>query len=215
MIAFAYCNTGPKMSALYAGMIEGLIKNIKDVMPKQQITMITDEHTPVFNGLNHLLRVDRKVGLMTWRLKCHQMAHEMFEEILFVEPDVRFREDVMDGFAGDFDVALTTREPEVALNDERINTAFTFGMTFSRNGEFWRQCKLFCQTLSPEDQDWFGDMLAIAHVVENGAFRIKMLDGAVYNHVVNDPRAPTTAKALHYKGKRKAWLFPQAEEAAP
>jgi hypothetical protein len=213
LIAFAYCHTGPKMAALYSGMVEGLVKNIKEVMPGESILFITDDHTPVFKGVSQVLRIPRTVGLMTWRLKCHQMAHEMANEIIFVEPDVRFQASVLDGFDGGFDVAITSREPECRLDNERINTDFTFGMTFSRSGEFWRQCKIHCQTLSPEDQDWFGDMLSIDHVVKSGAFNVKLIDGSVYNHVVNDPSKPTDAKVLHYKGKRKAWLFPRASEA--
>lgn len=214
MIAFAYCNTGPKMTALYTGMVEGLVKNIREVMPEQKILMITDEKTPASRGVHQVLRIDRTTGLMTWRLKCHQMAHEMHDEILFVEPDVRFRSPVDEVWSDKFDVAVTSREPEVRLDDPRIDTDFTFGMTFSRSGEFWRQCKLKCQTLSPEDQDWFGDMLSIDHVMKDGGFDVKVIDGSVYNHVVNDPNAPTDAKVLHYKGKRKAWLFPVVKEAA-
>lgn len=213
MIAFAYCHTGPKMAALYSGMVEGLIKNVREVMPGESILFITDDHTPLFKGVSQVLRIPRTVGLMTWRLKCHQMAHEMANEIIFVEPDVRFRESVLDAFTGEFDVAVTDREQEVLLENERLNTPFTLGMTFSRNAEFWRQAKLHCQTLSPKDQDWFGDMLSIAHVIEHGGFGVKYLDGAVYNHVVNDPSKPTDAKVLHYKGKRKAWLFPMVEES--
>ena len=214
MIAFAYCHTGPKMSAMYSGLVEGLVKNIREVMPEETILFLTDDHTPIFKGVNQVLRIPRTMGLMTWRLKCHQMAHEMAKEIIFVEPDVRFRESVTADFTGEFDIAVTTRESVVTLDNERLNTPFTLGMTFSRSGEFWRQAKLHCQTLSNKDQDWFGDMLSIAHVIEHCGFGIKYLDGAIFNHVVNDPNKPTDAKVLHYKGKRKSWLFPQAQECA-
>lgn len=212
MIAFAYCHTGPKMSAMYSALIEGLIKNVREVMPEQTILFLTDDDTPIFKGVNQVLRIPRSVGLMTWRLKCHQMAHEMAQEIIFTEPDVRFCSPVE--FSGDFDIAVTTREQEVTLENERLNTPFTLGMTVSRSGEFWRQAKLHCQTLSPKDQGWFGDMLSIAHVIQNGDFKVSYLDGSTYNHVVNDPNKPTDAKVLHYKGKRKTWLFPLAQECA-
>lgn len=213
MIAFAYCDAGPKMTAMYGALIDGLVRNVKEIMPHQEIMLITDDHTRMMKGVNHVLRIPRTVPLMTWRLKCHQLAHERFDEIVFVEPDVRFQADVMPEFDGDFDVALTTREPVVALDNDRINTKFTLGMTFSRNGEFWRKAKLHCQTLNQEEQDWFGDMISVGHVIEHCGFGVKMLDGAIYNHVVNDPNSDTDAKVLHYKGKRKAWLFPVAVEA--
>lgn len=214
MIAFAYCNTGPKTTALYTALCEGLTKNIRQIVPGEEIMLITDENTPAVSGVNSVLRIERHVPLMTWRLKCHQLAHTRADEIIFVEPDVRFVEDISSAFSGEFDVAVTSREQEVLLDNERLNTPFTLGMTFSRSPEFWREAKLFCQTLDEKDQNWFGDMLAIAHVIDGGKFNVKTLDGADYNHVMNDPSKPTTAKVLHYKGKRKAFLFPQASEAA-
>ena len=216
MIAFAYADTGPKMTALYRALSEGMIASARAAMPNEQILLVTDATTPPFKGIDKVLRVERTMPLMVWRLKCHQVAHSLGDEILFIEPDVRFNEGVMHVFGVGFDIAITTREQEVMLENERRNTPFTLGMTFSRSAEFWRQAKLHCQTLPEQEQGWFGDMLSIAAVIESAQFNVHQLDGAVYNHVVNDPNEqPTGAKALHYKGKRKAFLFPQAEEAAP
>ena len=216
MIAFAYADTGPKMTALYRALSDGMIASARSAMPTEQIVLVTDATTPPFKGIDKVLRVDRTMPLMVWRLKCHQSAHVLGNEILFVEPDVRFNEDVMHVFGVGFDIAITTREKEVMLENERRNTPFTLGMTFSRSAEFWRQAKLHCQELPEQEQGWFGDMLSIAAVIDSAQFNVHQLDGAVYNHVVNDPNeAPTGAKALHYKGRRKAFLFPQAEEAAP
>lgn len=215
MIAFAYVQTGPKMAAMYAALADGLVANIRSVMPGEQILMLTDDATPIVKGIHHVMRIDRTGGLMTWRLKAHQMAHSMAEEILFTEPDVRFVSDVSKDFREGFDVAVTSREEAVRLAEDRINVPYTLGMTFSRNAEFWREAKLYCQKLDAKDQDWFGDMLSIAQTIEGGKFKVSVLDGAVYNHIVNDPSEPTDAKVLHYKGKRKAWLFPLVKEGAP
>lgn len=214
MIAFAYSDTTPENVAKYRALVVGMVDSIRQYMPSQEILLLTDDTTPVFKNVNAVLRIPKTVGLMTWRLKCHQVAHSVADEILFVEPDVRLQADVTDVFNEPFDVAVTSREQEVLLENERLNTPFTLGMTFSRSQEFWREAKMFCQTLDEKDQDWFGDMLSIANVVQSGKFNIKVLDGAIYNHVINDPDKPTDAKALHYKGKRKHWLFPLAKEAA-
>lgn len=213
MIAFAYVDTGPRMSALYSTLAEGLVDNLKSVVPNQPILMVTDEKTSAVKGVN-VLRVEMTVPLMTWRLKAHQVAHSLADEILFVEPDVRLVEDVMDVFNEPFDIAITSREEKARLEDETRDTPYTLGMTFSRSAEFWREAKVFCQGLSERDQTWFGDMLAVDHVVNSWKFDIKTLDGSIYNHVVNNPKEKTQAKALHYKGKRKAFLFPSVEEAA-
>lgn len=214
MIAFAYIDTTPDNIASYRALVVGMVDSIRKTMPEQEILLLTDDTTPVFKNVNAVLRIPKTMGLMTWRLKCHQVAHSVADEILFVEPDVRLQADVMDVFAKPFDVAVTSRETEVLLENKRINTPYTLGMTFSRSQDFWREAKLFCQTLDEKDQDWFGDMLSIANVIQGGKFNVEVLDGAIYNHIVNDPALPTSAKALHYKGKRKVWLFPKAEEAA-
>lgn len=214
MIAFAYAQTGPRMAALYLTLAEGLVANLKAICPNESVLMLTDEQTPIVKGVNSVLRVERTMPLMTWRLKAHQLAHSMADEILFVEPDVRLVEDVMHVFQEPFDIAVTTREEKARLQDEDRDTPYTLGMTFSRSDQFWREAKMVCQSLSERDQTWFGDMLAVDVVVKSGKFDVKPLDGAIYNHVVNDPAETVTAKALHYKGKRKMFLFPQVEEAA-
>lgn len=214
MIAFAYCDRSTEFAPMYQAMAEAMVKNVREVMPDQEILMITDDTTPMTKGINKVLRIERTTPLMPWRLKAHQYAHDLADEIVFVEPDVRFKANVMKDFDRTVDIAVTTREDEVLLENERLNTPFTLGMTFSRNAEFWRQAKLYCQGLSAKDQDWFGDMLSIAHVIASKAFNVTQMDGSIYNHVVNDPYKPTDAKVLHYKGKRKAWLFPKVVEEA-
>ena len=215
MIAFAYCDTGPKFTAMYRTLLDGLIPNLRSVMPDEQILMVTDEKSPIVKGINQVLRVDRTMPLMTWRLKAHQMAHQMGEEILFTEPDVRFSANIMAEMPPG-DVVVTTREDEVRLEDCDKDTDFTLGMTYSRSAEFWREAKLICQSLDEKNQNWFGDMIAIAKVIKEGSFNVAMLDGAIYNHVINDPFAKQSARVLHYKGKRKQWLLPHgAEETDP
>ena len=214
MIAFAYAEAGPKNAAMYRSLISGMVMSIRDTMPDEEIIMLTDDDTPVVKEVNGIIRIPRTMPIMTWRLKCHQVAHAIGENILFTEPDVRFKANVMGEFARDFDVAMTTREEAVLLDNEEINTPFTLGMTLSKSDEFWREAKLYCQTLDAKYQDWFGDIMAIAHVVNGGKFNVEILDGGEFNHVVNDPAEQSDAKVLHYKGKRKNFLFDVIKEAA-
>ncbi len=213
MIAFAYARTSPKVAALYQALADGLVANIREVMPREEILMLTDDDTPIVKGVHHVMRIDRSVPLMVWRLKAPQMAHGLADDILFTEPDVRFRADVSRDFPADCEIAVTRRESAGALENKRRNTPYLLGMTFSRSAEFWRDAKRYCQKLPAEDQDWFGDMLAIADTIDRGGYLVAKLDGAVFNHVPNDPAEELTAKVVHYKGKRKAWLFPMATEA--
>ena len=217
-IAFAYAAVSKGMHMLYSSVAEGMTENLREKFPHLPILMVTDDATPPIKGVHKIFRVDRNVPLMTWRMKVHQMAHQMAEEILFLEPDVRIVDaNLMEVFdKKDFDVAITGREIDVMWEGEMISKTcpYTLGATFSRSAEFWRECKLACQKLDAKDQEWIGDMKALAEVVNSGNFKVKVLDGSVYNHVPNDPHEAQTAKVLHYKGKRKDWLLPRATEAA-
>ena len=214
MIAFACAHGGPKTHLLYQALLEGLVKNLREVCPREKLLYVTDDDMPKLFGVD-TMRITRNMPLMTWRLKAHQFAHAHADEILFVEPDVRLRGNIMGEFADkDFDIAVTPREGDVFLEGEKLKAPYTQGTTFSRSPNFWREAKLYCQTLPEKEQGWFGDLYSIAHVIDCGMYRVKKLDGAVYNHIPNDPREVVTAKAVHYKGKRKAWLLPHVMEAA-
>lgn len=214
-IAFAYAAAGPQhLQALYHSLAEGLIENLKSVTDAP-ILQLSDDKTETFKGVSSILRIERNIPLMTWRMKAHQLAHSMAEEILFVEPDVRLNEDILDVFEQSFDIAVTPRIDDVAWGDESLSekAPYTQGTTFSRSDQFWREAKMYCQSLPEREQNWMGDLLSIAHVIGGGKYKVLELDGSVYNRIPNDP-TETNAKALHYKGKRKAWLFPQMTEAA-
>ena len=219
IIAFAYADL-PKLASLrptYYGMMEGAVKNAKEVMPGIDVVQISNSEAQKVRGA-HVLWLDVNEPLMVWRLKAHQYAHSIAEQIIFIEPDVRFKEPVIDQFDDpDFDVAITKREMEVnwkgALFSDKA--PYTLGCTFSRNQEFWRQCKLECQKLEEADQNWVGDMMAMAAVVARNEYKVKLLDGPTYNHIPNALGEDfPAAKVLHFKGKRKQWLFQHATEAA-
>lgn len=208
-IAFAYCESTPELNALYSGLLPGMVKNMRE-MTEAPILQLSDEHTPIVKGVSAVLRID-KLPLMVWRMKAHQMAHSQAEEIYFVEPDVRLRADVLDVFEQSFDIAITPRETGVMWGDEALPT-YTLGSTFSRSDEFWREAKIYCQTLPERDQHWIGDLRSVAHVIEGGKYRVVELDPSIYNHIPNELVEKSEAKVLHYKGKRKSWLFPQIVE---
>ena len=215
-IAVPYCNAIPQHYELYSALMGGLVENIRSVM-QVAIILITDDEQPAAWGRMHVLRVPKQGPLMVWRLKAHQMAHTLADEILFVEPDVRLSENVFDVFEDqDFDVALTTRICRAKFNGVEFTerAPYTLGCSFSRNGEFWRQAKIHCESLPEDERKWMGDMFSVAAVAKSGVFKVKELDGRVYNRVPNDPQDTDGAKTLHYGGKRKDWLFPRAQEAA-
>ena len=212
MIAFAYADLLQALKPIYRGLADGLVANIREVMPNEPILHITDDETQAIAGCN-VLRVRRKVLPMSWRLLAHACAHEVHDEILFTEPDVRFMCNVMDAFNDQFDVTVTDRERPKKMKDKPM-VPITLGVNFSRSAAFWTACAKRCLTLGRKPQLWGGDMEAVYHVMQSGKYRVKTLPAAEFNHVPLSQDGWPGAKALHYKGTRKTWLFPHMSEAA-
>ena len=209
IIAFVYADIKRELVPIYRPLAEGLVQNIRSVMPGVSILHVTDDFTPVFSGCN-TLRVPRKVPPMSWRLVAQNLAHAAEDEILFTEPDVRFNENVMDLFKEDFDVTVSDREKPTILKG-KIVKGITLGLNCSRSYDFWKDAAKHCLTLDHKEQVWGGDMYAVEHVVNSGKYKVLTLPAGIYNHVPCGPE-DKSGKVLHYKGNRKTWLFPAMEE---
>jgi len=112
IIAFAYVDAHKQFSPLYRTLCEDLCNNIHQVMPGVEVMHVTDRETPFVEASDIRMRVDRDVPLMAWRTRAHEAAHLMGEEIVFTEPDVRFKKNVLEVFDRErgFDVAVTGRK---------------------------------------------------------------------------------------------------------
>jgi hypothetical protein len=206
-IAFAYIDVLPDLAPMYRACAEGLANNVWDVFELKPLHITNDKTTPI-KGCD-VLRVDIDERPMTWRLLAHQYAHALDDEILFTEPDVRFRENILHCFQKEFDVAFTDREEETIYGGEKTTEVapYTQGSTFSRSAEFWADCVEYCKTLPHKKQLWFGDMLAVAHVVKSDKYNVGIFPASKLNHIPKS-KEDTNHPVVHYKGKRKAWLFP-------
>lgn len=221
IIAFAYADAIPRLTPIYRGLAEGLCENIKEVMPGTRIVHVTDDATNPLEGPDDRLIVKRDVPLMTWHMRCHQMAQSLGEEVLFTEPDVRFRQEILHVFDDpDFDIAVTEREVDSVwdINGQKVMLSdvapYTLGTTFSRKAEFWKDVTEHCATLGDKEQHWLGDMLSLWAVMQTGKYKVKVIPGPIYNHIPCSREDKCDVRVLHYKGMRKEWLFTQAREAA-
>lgn len=214
-VAFAYMDAAPQLKAVYRACAEGLVENLKAVMPGVPILHVTDDKSAPVAGCSVLRIPD--APLMVWRLAAHYCAHQVADEILFTEPDVRFAENILHLFdEDDFDVALADREGRTSYYGREITDElpYTQGSTLSRNAQFWKDAAKHCKTLDRKSQLWMGDMMSIAHVVRSGSYKVRVLSAKVYNHIPERVNEQSDAKVIHYKGKRKTWLFPMVQEAA-
>ena len=220
IIAFAYADTIPRLASLYRGLAEGLVKNVNRVMPGVDVVHVADNETPAIPGVNGVLRVNRKVPLMSWHMLCHHFAHTLADEVLFTEPDVRFRDSILHVFDDpDFEVAVTEREVDSIWNLDGTNVKlsdaapYTLGTTFSRSPEFWKEVTKHCLTLGDREQHWIGDMLSLWAVMQTGRYKVKVIPGPIYNHIPCSREDACDVKVLHYKGMRKEWLFEGVRES--
>ena len=220
VVAFAYSDSIPRLSPLYRGLAEDLVVNVNSVMPGVPIYHVRDDKTEPIPGA-HTLLVSSDVPLMTWHMKAHREAQALGEEVLFTEPDVRFKADVLDVFDDpEFDVAVTEREVDSTwdLNGTKVLLSavapYTLGTTFSRSRQFWDDVTAHCMTLPAKEQNWIGDMLALWAVMQTGKYRVKVIPGPIYNHIPCSREDACEVKVLHFKGMRKEWLFHGAREAA-
>ena len=221
IIAFAYADAIPRLSPIYRTLAEGLCANIKDVMPGTRIVHVTDEATLPLHGPDERLHVKRDVPLMTWHMRCHQMAQGLADEVLFTEPDVRFKSEILHVFDDpDFDIAVTEREVDSTwdINGQKVMLSdiapYTLGTTFSRSSEFWREVTEHCATLGDKEQHWIGDMLSLYAIMQTGKYKVKVIPGPIYNHIPCSREDACDVKVMHFKGMRKEWLFTEAREAA-
>jgi hypothetical protein len=218
VVAFAYADAIPRLSALYRGLAEGLCQNVRQVMPGVEIVHVSDKDTAPLEGPHKRLEVARDVPLMTWHMRCHEQAQALGGEILFTEPDVRFRADVLDVFDDDFDIAVTEREVDSTWDVEGQKlmlsdiAPYTLGTTFSRSAPFWGEVTAHCATLRMKEQNWIGDMLSLYAVMQTGRYNVKVLSGPIYNHIPCSRDDACPVKVLHYKGMRKEWLFQGVKE---
>lgn len=69
-------------------------------------------------------------------------------------------------------------------------------------------CAEYCHTLPEQERKWYGDQLAVAHVVRSGKFKVLTLPCDIFNYTPRTELDDLSDRAIvHYKGKRKEWLL--------
>ncbi len=221
IIAFAYADAIPRLSPIYRTLAEGLCENVKAVMPGTKIVHVTDKATAPLNGPDERFYVKRDVPLMTWHMRCHAESQSLADEVLFTEPDVRFKSEILHVFDDpDFDIAVTERELDSTwdINGQKVLLSavapYTLGTTFSRNRRFWEEVTEHCAMLGDKEQHWLGDMLSLWAIMQTGRYKVKVIPGPIYNHIPCSREDACDVRVVHFKGMRKEWLMAQAREAA-
>lgn len=187
-----------------------LVRDCHAVMPGVPVVQLTDATTPPVSGVDDIVRGPG--GRMLEQRIAHYAS--LAGPVLFLDTDVSIRQDVR-GICDDpaFDVALADRAwPHLPQGDRVLLTMpFNTGVAFSRCPAFWADVLTVWQGYPKEQQDWMSEQRAVYAVARSGRYRIKVLDGAIYNYppATAEDRCETAA-LVHYKGPRKAWLTQRA-----
>lgn len=139
-------------------------------------------------------------------------------DILSLDYDVVVQQDVSTVFERRFDVALTRREIADPTVSELIRYAspHNMGVIFTRSPEFWTEVYRRYMT-HPEHSDWLWIQTATTETawVMRKKYRVIELPGEIYNYTPAKREESVAGRAIvHYKGRRKEWMVPEADAEA-
>jgi hypothetical protein len=171
-----------------------------------ELLQMTDEETPAVEGVNFVFRLPwNKRGLMLYRMQ-HLAA--IREPIFVVDTDILFVKDVSDLWEREFDAALCKRTNAI-LDRNGVDIAklypYNAGVMACREPRFWDRAYEVCKILPQGLKEWYGDQESIKWASRD--FSTLELDCDEWNYSPNNPSdIPATARILHCKGGRKAWM---------
>ncbi len=181
-----------------------MLESVQRIMRKVPCVQLTCRDTPALpNCAVRRLPWDM-ASPVRFRL---QHLSELDGEIIVLDTDVIVQRDLRPVFWFPFDVALTRRDGPIYQPDgvDVVKTMpYNLGVAFSRGPQFWRDC-LRCFDAQYADRPWYGDQLAAATVAP--LFKVLKLHCDNFNHTPGHAAEDVGERyAVHYKGKRKAWM---------
>jgi hypothetical protein len=211
-----------KIGVFYVDMGEGrkeieravqlMADSAKKVMPDCHLVQFADQEISALPGMDEVIfRPIGSLGLMESRMD--HFASYPHEEMLFLDPDIIVQKDLWHVFDHPFDIAIAGRGSRPIIQDEtgldvRFSMPYNTGVIFSRGNAFWSRVCVEMRGMSRSDREWFGDQVAVGRVVKSKIFNVHVLDGHLYNYTpVQRSEDVSERLAVHYKGKRKAWMF--------
>lgn len=192
-----------------------MVRSLKEVH-RCPVIQMSDLKTPKVPGVDEVVRMPFKVPLMLYRFK--HLAAFTHDDMLIVDTDVIAKHPVEDVWAHRFDVGLTHREPgELYEGDgDDLSSAMPFntGVMFSRSNQFWADCYQWLSHQGEAQQRWYGDQLAVAHLVQRDTYEVLGLPCSVFNWAPAHREDWSPARFFHFKGAiRKKWI-PYASSSA-
>lgn len=184
------------------------LSSIRKFMPMAEVIQLTDMDTPVIDGINHLMRFESKIKYTFDTV--NYMGFEFLSksdinEMIFVDPDFMFNGDIEHLIKDDFDVSVATRMRKDRLN-RRFRKHYPYNsLVITKVSQFWKDCY---KMLAGYDRvRWFTNMRVVKNVVDSGKYKVRLLDGNIYNKIPqHEDDFDKRAKIYHFKGNKKEYM---------
>ena len=191
-----------------------MVASIRRYMPDATIIQASDRHANPVLGINRIIKGD-------YDYQRHTLPGYWFQHILATgldtmihcDTDIIFANSIEEALQGDFDVAICKRPPDDATSMAyRVLHPYNIGFIITKTLEFWDLCSGVMHTWYKEFT-WDLPQHVIGLVINSGFFKVKFLDGAIYNRTPLTPdERDDNVKVWHFKGNRKQWMEKWAKE---
>lgn len=203
-----------------ARLAEIMVESVRRVMPGVGIVQMTDETTPAVLGVDMVIRRPYDgVHLMTYRLDHLAALHPA--DWLILDTDVVVQKCVRHVFDSMlvYDAVALTRRYGTIIGPGGVNIVelmpYNTGVMFVRDIRFFARAAAACHSFPEHHQRWWGDQLAVKHVVDSGRSIVE-LPCDTYNYSPSSQDEDVSDKAvLHFKGPRKPWMLTRGISNAP
>lgn len=184
------------------------LKSIDAHMHGANIIQLSDRNGVKLPGVNEIVRGDFEYSREEYPKRFFKMVYDLgIDEILYSDADVLFVGDIEQALHGaDWEVAICNRYPKDGTSDfYRKFYPYNLGFLITRTREFWKECDRKINEFKKCDADLA--QYVAGWVIDNKDFKVKFLDGAIYNRTPKDAKdTDNSVKVWHFKGGRKKFM---------
>jgi hypothetical protein len=178
-----------------------------------ELWQITDEEGQAYPGCEVFRYPRGDDGFMLWRARAYAAFNKPG---LYCDTDMIFQKSFEPLLYLDFDVCLTRQDRRVVdTNGVCLSDMMNYngGFAIVRNPNYWPHIVMKMEEMHPEQQQWYGDQMAMMPLVN--VYKTLILPCSIYNYTPDkyeDMQKDMSDKwMIHFKGSRKPWMKEYAE----
>lgn len=190
-------------------LAQKMMASVRKHMPGVLITQLTDSRSAMVEGVDEV----RRVNSHRYPVLMHRHLAQLPVPFFRLDTDMIVQGDLREALESDFDIAITTHgDAKIVGSDFAQMFPYSGAMLAvkARNDEIYND--VHDEFLRSRMDDWMGVVPAINAVAMSGKYVVKDLPGDIWNYTpASEYEVAMMPMVLHYKGLRKAWLFPGEE----